>query len=176
MNTTQQLADILTPPTLLTAQSHRPTMAIAAYAAIAVLLALADALIHRHRPITPADKTADTTTEPDLLDLNLIVDLLRHAGINALIEDTGAGVSICIGHGLTDPEDPGYARYELMAGPGWVEQTETGTWRAVAHSHDFYVNRDDDGATGYWVCPTGVSEAYVSGYVIHTMKAFAQAT
>ncbi|MEV6967564.1 hypothetical protein AB0M47_20915 [Hamadaea sp. NPDC051192] len=113
--------------------------------------------------------TAEAEAEPKAapLDMDLMVQLLKDAGIYAYVEHTGGGcATIYIGNQTPDPEYPPSPRYELVAGPGWFEGPDR---RAYASPAEFYIGRDDDGETPAWDSPGNVSEAYITGHIIHTI-------
>ncbi|WP_027345806.1 hypothetical protein [Hamadaea tsunoensis] len=126
----------------------------------------------------PVSTTVDQMTaeadaqqpEHTQLDMDLIADLLKHAGIEAFTLNSGGGCAVIyIGHEIPHPIEEGYTAYELLAGPGWFEKDNDDRWRTYGSTAEFYISPDDYGTSPGWDCPPGVSEAYVSAYIIHTI-------
>lgn len=85
---------------------------------------------------------ATTTT----LDMDRVVEILRtvHGVENAFVQQTGGGCATIYAGPVADDEE-GDPRYAAIAGPGWFE----GPGFTVARGTigDFYIGRDNDGAT-----------------------------
>jgi hypothetical protein len=76
--------------------------------------------------------------EPDVIDMNEIVRLLREThGYAAFVEYSG-GATMTLYVGPVDENN----RYRAIAGPGaWIDG------HAIGYTNDFYVSPDDNGAT-----------------------------
>ncbi|NUR59339.1 MAG: hypothetical protein HOV87_11820 [Catenulispora sp.] len=115
-----------------------------------------------------------------LLNMDRITALVRAAGIDAYVENTGGGcATIIVGEGklpATDDRESGYDAM-VLAGPGWFDWDTTPA-TAYASRADFYIGPDDLGVSDTWSPPLdgtiAEAEAASAAQIIALYSTFTQ--